>query len=280
MISVIIPAHNESTVIARTLRTMLTGAAPREFDVVVVCNGCSDDTADVARRFAPAVRVVETEIAGKIHALNLGDQATETFPRIYVDADVLISADALRELARRLEAGDVFAVAPRAVPELAGCSRAVRAFYAIRDLLPSADEGIGGSGVYALSQAGRSRFGAFPDVMADDGFVRIQFQPHERATLPGVRSCIFPPRTVGELIAVKTRSHYGSFELARRFPAEWMQRGQSNHDTLLRLFADPRLWSGLGVYLFVMASARYRARQQLRRGSVRWERDHSSRLAI
>jgi glycosyltransferase involved in cell wall biosynthesis len=51
MISIIIPAHNESSVIARTLKAMTDGAKPGELDVIVVCNGCSDDTAVVAGRF-------------------------------------------------------------------------------------------------------------------------------------------------------------------------------------------------------------------------------------
>jgi len=112
MISIVIPAHNESSVIARTLSAMTEGAEPREFDIVVVCNGCTDDTANVARRFAPLARVIETEVAGKPHALNLGDQAAIGFPRIYADADVVITPDTIRTLARRLQCGDVLAVAP------------------------------------------------------------------------------------------------------------------------------------------------------------------------
>jgi glycosyltransferase involved in cell wall biosynthesis len=279
MISIIIPAHNESAVIARTLQFMLKDAAPGEFELIVVCNGCTDETAAEARRFVPAVRVIETETPGKTNALNLGDHAAGFFPRIYLDADVLIAADTLRQLAQRLDAGDVLAVAPKAHPDLTGCSRAVRAFYAVRALLPSAEEGIGGSGVYALSRAGRSRFDLFPGVIADDGFVRIQFQPYERATLAQVTSTIFPPRTLRELIAIKTRSHYGSFELAHRFPSLWTRRGQSNNRALLRLFAQPRLWIKLAVYCFVMTCARRRARQRLNRGPMPWERDHSSRIA-
>ncbi|MGA8273701.1 MAG: glycosyltransferase, partial [Candidatus Sulfotelmatobacter sp.] len=86
MVSIIIPAHNEGAVIARTLKAMTDGAQPAELDIIVVCNGCSDDTAAVARRFSPAVRVLETAIAGKTNALNLGDEAARSFPRVYVDA--------------------------------------------------------------------------------------------------------------------------------------------------------------------------------------------------
>ena len=65
MISIVVPARNEGLVIARTLRAMTTGAAPGEIDVIVVCNGCTDDTADIARSFGPPVRVIETEVGSK-----------------------------------------------------------------------------------------------------------------------------------------------------------------------------------------------------------------------
>lgn len=277
MISVIIPAHNEGSVIARTLKAMTDGAEPRELDVVVVCNGCTDDTAVVARRFVPAVRVIETEIAGKPHALNLGDQSAYGFPRIYADADVVITIDAIRTLARRLERGDVLAVAPTPDFDLTGCSWPVRACFDIRSYLPSAQEGIGGSGVYALSAAGRTRFREFPAVTADDGFVRVQFLEKERETLRSANSTVFPPRNIQHLIATKTRSHYGSFELAMLFPELWKHRGESNLKSLVRLFRYPQLWCKLAVYCFVTAIAKRRAQKRLRVGIAGWERDKTSR---
>lgn len=278
MISVIIPAHDEESVIARTLRAMTDGAAAGELDLIVVCNGCSDDTARVARRFGPPVRVIETEIAGKAHALNLGDQAAFGFPRIYADADVVITVETIRTLARRLEQGGVLAVAPTPKFDLDRCSWPVRACYEIRALLPSSREGIGGSGVYALSAAGRGRFDEFPRITADDGYVRIQFRPEERETLPSANSLVFPPRTIRHLIATKTRAHYGSFELDRRFPGIWQsRRGESNHKSLLRLFRNPLLWPKLAVYCAVTAIAKYRAKKRLNGTAAGWERDKTSR---
>src|SRR5262245_41841151 len=129
MVSIVIPAHNEGSVIARTLGAWVGRARSGGIDVVVVCNGCTDDTAEVARRFAPVVRVVESEIAGKTHALNLGDRISSGFPRIYADADIVISVDAILALAKRLEQGDVLAVAPTPEINLAGCSWLVRKYY-------------------------------------------------------------------------------------------------------------------------------------------------------
>src|SRR6185437_12473950 len=103
MISVVVPARNESSVIARTLQAMITGALTGEIEVVVVCNACTDDTARIARAFGAPVRVIETELGSKTHALNLGDQAASGFPRIYVDADVVVTIETIRALASRLE---------------------------------------------------------------------------------------------------------------------------------------------------------------------------------
>jgi glycosyltransferase involved in cell wall biosynthesis len=278
MISVIIPAHNESSVIARTLKAITDGAQPGELDIVVVCNGCTDDTASVARGFGPSVRVIETDIASKTHALNLGDEGARSFPRIYADADIVITVETVRALARRLERGDVLVAAPTPGFDFAGCSWPVRACYDIRSLLPSAQEGIGGSGVYALSEAGRGRFREFPALTADDGYVRIQFQPMERETLRSVRSTVFPPRTLKDLIATKTRAHYGSFELASRFPRLWQNRGESNNRSLLRLFRDPPLWPKLAVYCLVTTIAKRRAHRRLRGRTASWERDDTSRV--
>jgi len=277
MISVVIPAHNEGSVIARTLRSILEGARPKELEIIAVCNGCTDDTAAVASSFGSPVRVIETPVAGKANALNLGDQAAVGFPRFYIDADVVVRIDAIRELARSLEDEQLLAVAPTGRYNLKGCPWPVRAFYATRSHLPSAKEGIGGSGVYALSQEGRSRFGQFPAVTADDGYVRLQFRREERKTLSGAFSTVFAPRTLKSLIAQKTRAHYGSYELQSLFPALWQNQGESNHKTLLRLFIQPQLWLSLVVYSLVNTLARHQARRRFGNNHFHWEQDRTSR---
>src|SRR4051794_9821734 len=89
--TIIVPAHNEAATIGRCLRALTEGGRPGEFEIVVVCNGCTDRTAAEARRFVPrGVTVLETDAASKVHALNLGDAAAHAFPRLYVDADVVI----------------------------------------------------------------------------------------------------------------------------------------------------------------------------------------------
>ena len=278
MISIVVPAHNESSVIARTLRQWTSALDAGELSVVIVCNGCTDDTAAIARNFGHRVRVIETEIPSKTNALNMGDQASSGFPRIYVDADIVLGIDAIRELAKRLGRGDVLAVAPTPDINLAGCSPAVKRYFDIRHLLPSSRHGIGGSGVYALSEAGRRRFDQFPEVIADDTFVRLQFRPEEREMLTSARSVVFPPRTISQLLAVRTRAYAGSLEIRRRFPEVQSNNGSTNDRALLSLFKSPRLWLGLGIYCFVNLVARYRS--HARSQPTVWHQDDTSRRPL
>jgi len=279
VISVIIPAYNEGAVIGRLLEAITAGTRGNELDIVVVCNGCTDDTGRIARQFGDQVRVLETSVASKPYALNLGDHAAKAFPRLYVDADVIITINTIRALACRLQKGDVLAAAPRAQFDLTNSSSLVRAFFKIQSQLPSVLEGIGGSGVYGLSEIGRRRFEEFPAITADDGYVRIQFTPAERVTLDSLHSVVFAPRNIKSLISIKSRSHFGSYELAKCYPALWQNRGASNHDALLRLFLNPRLWPALFVYCFVALEAKRQAKARMRKNGQTWQRDHSSRHA-
>lgn len=280
MISIVVPAHNECSVIARTLGTWVNKPGADGLQIVVVCNGCTDDTSEIARGAAPGARVIETDIAGKTHALNLGDQVAGSFPRVYVDADVVITVDAIEALASRLAQGTaVLAVAPTPEINLENCSWLVRLYYDVRSRLPSSREGIGGSGVYALSEQGRKRFNQFPNVIADDIFVRLQFSPEERETLPTVKSTVFPPRTITQLLRVRTRAYAGTSQIDREFPELRTNRATANHRTLIGLFARPQLWLGLLVYSGVNTIARFKAKYRRVTKASTWERDGTSRLA-
>ena len=280
MISVIIPAHNEAAVIARGLTALTSGAAMGELDVVVVCNCCDDDTAAIARDFGHSVRTIETSKKGKSHALNLGDQAARSFPRVYVDADVVCPLSTLRALSDCLREERFLAAAPLPNLDLSRCSWPVRAYYDVRSRLPSSFEGIGGSGVYALSKAGHDRFGSFPDLIADDGFVRVQFLPNERVTLRDVKSTVFAPRDLRDLLAIRTRARYGTVELVRRYPRCIQHIGTGNDKALMRLLRKPSVWPGVAIYIYVNMIARTRAQTALWRGGLAWQRDSTSRTDV
>ncbi len=280
MISVVIPAHNESGVIARCLDTLTAGASADEIEIIVGCNGCADNTATQARRASKDfVRVIETEVASKSNALNLADGAVAAFPRFYLDADVVLKIEAVREVARVMsERPDVLAAAPLIEFDLKDRPWRVRAFYEVWSALPYCRNGMIGSGVYALSKEGRRRFDKFPEITADDAFVRMHFKPSDRLTVESCRFTVSAPRTLRGLIRIKARAHFGDRELRARFP-ELLANKQDEHGrALLGLLKQPSLWSKIGVYLFVRLASRIMGTWRFHYGDHRkWERDDTSR---
>jgi glycosyltransferase involved in cell wall biosynthesis len=278
VISVVVPAHNEDRVIGRLLEGIARGAEASELEVIVVCNGCSDATAETARRFGPAVVVMELEEASKIKALNAGDRAARSFPRFYVDADVSLSIEAIREVARVLEEGAVLAAAPRFAVDLAASSVWVRAFYSVWTQLPYHQSDLIGSGVYALSESGRARFSEFPHLISDDGFVRLLFRPEERRCVESCSFTIFAPMRLSGLIAIKTRARLGTLELRRAYPEMSGNEPRGYPRSMLKLLVRPTHWPALGVYLIVVVATRVRAWWRFRRADLaEWDRDEGSR---
>lgn len=277
-LTVIIPACNEASVISRCLAAITDGAEPGALEVIVVCNGCTDRTAEVARAFGGPVRVIETHVASKPHALNLGDSVAADFPRFYVDADVVIRFDSIRRIAEDLGSPGALVAGPKTRLDLEGASWAVRAFYRIDSKLPSHHEGIGGTGVYAVSEAGRKRWGEFPAITADDAFVKRQFSVGQKVVAKDAYSIVRPPRKLAGVVAIKTRSHFGNYEIRSRFPDLANHRGRGNARPLVGMLALPTLWPSLFVYAYVKVIARARAYWRFRSGRGRlWARDDSSR---
>jgi glycosyltransferase involved in cell wall biosynthesis len=280
MVSIVIPAHNEEQVIGRCLKALTAGSEDNELEVIVVCNGCSDDTAALARRFGAAVKVIETPVASKSHALNLGDDAATQFPRFYIDADVSISMNAIREVARVLNDSVALAAAPRMKVELSGSSWMVRAFYRVWLQSSYHKAGMIGSGVYALSREGRSRFAHFPSIIADDGFVYNLFSATERQMVRGESFVVCAPHTLIGLIKIMTRSRLGEYELRKKGLCAAQQPGTS-WQLLHKMANTPPDWLAFGVYCAVNIITRLRAWWQLKKlGEYRWERDDTSRQTI
>lgn len=279
MISVVIPAYNEGAVIERCLATMLADAKPGELEIVVVCNGCKDDTAERARKFADRVTVLETPVGSKIHALNLGDRHATSFPRFYVDADVQLTTQAVRDVAALLgDDSPVLLAAPRAVVAYEDRSPLVRSFYRVWTSLPYFRENMIGSGVYAFSRRGRERFGEFPDIIADDEFARLTAAPHERRASASATFTIHPPRTIAGVVNINTRARAGNYELRRKFPHMFENSNTTAQRSLGVIARTPELWPHAPIYLGVMLLAKLKAHRKLaKRLEKVWERDDSSR---
>ena len=244
-----------------TLAPLLPGIQNGSLEVIVVCNGCTDSTADTVRAQSQQITCLETPIPSKTAALNLGDKHAHWFPRIYQDADVVLSLEAVQNLAKILRDGVHLAASPAMVMDLTHASWAVKSYYSIWQKLPYVREGMIGVGVYALSEKGRERFGPFPDIVADDGYVRALFAPQERTVPKNCSSLVRAPHNIGGLLRIKTRSRRGQFELAQRFPHLIAQDKKAYGHAVSDLLAIPVLWPKIAIYLYVNLLSRYLARR-------------------
>lgn len=283
--SVIIPAHNEAAVIGRTLSALVPVLETGRVELIVACNGCTDDTAHIAKAY-DGVRVLDVETASKVAALNAADDAATTWPRLYLDADIEITPTALRMVLDRLGRGDVLAARPAFRYDDTGASRPVRAFYRARRRIPATKEALWGAGAFGLTEEGHARFGSFPSVTADDLFVDLQFGQYERAILhtPPVR--VVTPRTVAGLMAILRRNYRGQAEIEKgtsRPVAEdavTVPHGSTRQTVrqLLSSIRGPVSLLDAVTYMALVTTARFHPAAQRTRGQTpRWERDDSSR---
>lgn len=108
---VIVPAHNESSIIAHTVASLKKIDWPAELHrLIVVADNCSDDTASIARQAgAEVLERHDTSLRGKGYALNFAfkDSAARGFAEavVVIDADAEVSTNLLSAIAARLEQG-------------------------------------------------------------------------------------------------------------------------------------------------------------------------------
>lgn len=302
MTSIVIPAHNEERVIGRLLDALVTGqfggpgdpAGGEPADIVVVCNGCTDDTAKVAGA-RPGVRVIEIPVPSKHVALRTGDEHARGFPRLYVDADVVLGADDVAALTAALDGSpELLAAAPERELPLAGCGWRVRAYYRVWTRLPAVREGLFGRGVIAVTEEGYDRLAALPPLMADDLAASLAFAPGERRVVDGARVVVHPPRTWADLIRRRIRAAVSTAQLEDRQAAGRAgDRGPdsasaesaappsartSTGDLRTLLRREPALLPSVAVFLAAAVTARRRAGKAIRDQDFgTWLRDESSR---
>lgn len=115
-VSIVVPAYNEAKVICRTIESLLASDYPN-FEIVVVDDGSSDNTYDLAREtFAadPRVSVFHKENGGKAAALNFGWRKATGEVIIALDADTLFREQTIAALAHRFADKTIGAIAGNA----------------------------------------------------------------------------------------------------------------------------------------------------------------------
>ncbi|MGF1456544.1 MAG: glycosyltransferase [Alphaproteobacteria bacterium] len=229
MLSIIIPASNEEAYIGACLHSIFQSDLPADLaglplEVIVVANGCTDNTGAIVRQFAGMaesqgwhLQLLELDTAGKLTALNAGDAAATGTVRLYVDADVTVEPALVAQLWRALDRPEP-AYGSGTITVLPGRSLATRIYGRVWSRLPFMTDDVPGCGVYAVNAAGRARWGDFPSIINDDAFVRLHFTPEERIAVPA--RFFWPlPEGLENLRKVRRRVDAGSAELQKKFPS-------------------------------------------------------------
>jgi len=259
-LSVIIPAHNEAAWIEACLAAVMASPGPLPArEILVAANACSDDTVSRVKALAQTsgpwdLRVIDTPVPGKLNALNLADEAARGSLRVYLDADVRVSPPLLSQLVEALDKDQ--AAYATGTPNVTGArSWSSRAYARFWSTLPFVAQGTPGFGLFAVNLAGRDRWQAWPDIIADDMFARLQFRPQERTRVAATYD--WPPvEGFGNLIRVRRRQNAGVDELHRLYPTLMQNedKGRVSRSGLLHMaLRDP---VGFATYAGVAAGVR------------------------
>lgn len=287
MVSVVIAAHDEAAVIGRCLSALRNQQRVDHLEVVVVANGCSDDTAAVAERAGATVIVLPEP--GKSAALVVGDAAAIGFPRVYLDADIELPPHALAATCQVfVDDPRVLAAAPRRHVVTTGSSVLVRAYMAVSSRLPAYRNSLFGRGMVALSEDGRRRFDRFPGVVADDLFLDSLYSPSEKRPVESVDVGIVAPATTRALLRRLVRVRRGNADL-RASAARTSGQGSAGREHQVRpperlawltqvVAQQPRLVPAGLVYVTLTCLAAVLARMGSRR-AVSWGQDTTTRRA-
>jgi glycosyltransferase involved in cell wall biosynthesis len=94
LVSVVIPCYNQAHFLGEAIESVL-GQTYKRHEIVVIDDGSTDDTAEVAGRYA-GVRLIRQENGGLSRARNAGIEHSEGEYLVFLDADDRLLPEALR----------------------------------------------------------------------------------------------------------------------------------------------------------------------------------------
>ena len=113
LVSAVVPVYNGESFIAETLQSLLAQSRPFD-EIIVVDDGSTDLTPDIVRTFKK-VKLIRTSHVERVAARNIGWKASTGNIIAFIDSDLVLVKDWLKEVLKGFEQGHVAVVDRRAV---------------------------------------------------------------------------------------------------------------------------------------------------------------------
>lgn len=245
------------------LWSVLTQVHVPSLFVSVVANGCGDATADVARAYSSLAEhrghrlsVTPVTARGKAGALNAARVPDASSAQVFLDADTILGPRALCALVEALDtplprlAGVPPVIAPSPNPR-------VRSYFNVWGQLPAIEGKVFGGGIYAVNPAGRARWGQFPEIIADDAFVRSRFAREEQVVVEDDAFVLVPPEDSAHLPSLLKRWRAGNEQV--RALGTRSSVTASRFEAVTTIARRPELWPHVPSFVLSQVHARREA---------------------
>jgi cellulose synthase/poly-beta-1,6-N-acetylglucosamine synthase-like glycosyltransferase len=105
LLSIIVPAHNATGVLPRSLGALRNSDLPRDkWELIVVDDGSADDTSLIAARYADTVVTLPGKPHGPAYARNRGFEVSRGDIIVFIDSDCVAHIDTLSRIVALFEA--------------------------------------------------------------------------------------------------------------------------------------------------------------------------------
>ena len=223
-ISLLIPAYNEEKVIRRAIETTLEADYPALKEIVVIDDGSTDNTYQIAMEYADrGVKVIHRPNGGKAVAINHGLRFSQGEIIIIVDADSMVGKHTLLELVQPLRDPEIAAVAGNIkvlnrMNWLTRCQAleyiaSINIYRRALDVFGSVTVVPGALGAYRRDTLeGSGQYD--PDTLVEDFDVTMKTLKSGKVVQASTTAIAYTeaPQTLGELIKQRLRWYRGNFQ--------------------------------------------------------------------